>query len=125
MTTFCVAMLVVACIVLIARYHKSVNLASNLLLTLAFSVAVGLGIQFSTKNYSKVKKEVTTEKFVNTTDSASMQSVAALEPAMFSQSGVAGKTQNWLVKTSLEKDKPTNKPLHSLKIGPPAILDSS
>lgn len=124
MTTLFVAMLVVACIVLVARYYKSVNLASNLLLTLAFSVAVGLGIQFLTKDYSKVKKEVTIEKLTNTIDSESMQSVAALEPVTFGRSGVAGKTWDQLVTTSIGDNKLTN--TTPLVEGPfPAILDSS
>lgn len=56
MTTFIVSMLVIIGIVAIARYYGSSSMASNLLLTLAFSVVVGLGIQFATKgNHSKKK----------------------------------------------------------------------
>ena len=45
MTTFIVSMLVIIGIVAIARYYGSSSMASNLLLTLAFSVVVAFKLQ--------------------------------------------------------------------------------
>lgn len=124
MTTFVIAMLVIACIVLVGRYYGSSSLASNLLLTLAFSVVVGLGIRFVT-NKPVVKKETKIEKFV-TTNPVSTQSVAVLQADTTANSGAASKVQDWIVKNNSTGDQQqVITPFLSWNRGSPPFPDSS
>lgn len=105
MTTFIVSMLVIISIIAIARYYGDSSMASNLLLTLAFSVVVGLGIQFLTIRKIKQKKE--NAKIENSSmivNPASTQAVCiALEPVQTCQSGFVSQMQDI---TTKEKEFP-------------------
>lgn len=104
MTTFIVSMLVIACIVLVARYYGSSSMASNLLLTLAFSVVVGLGIQFATKGNNSNKKITKIEKSMVVANPASTQTMCVtLEPTYIDQTGSVGQVQDYVTK---EKETP-------------------
>lgn len=106
MTTFIVSMLVIISIIAIARYYGDSSMASNLLLTLAFSVVVGLGIQFLTKEkISKKKKNAKIEKNSSMiVNPASTQAVCiALEPVQTCQSGFVSQMQDI---TTKEKEFP-------------------
>lgn len=104
MTTFIVSMLVIACIVLVARYYGSSSMASNLLLTLAFSVVVGLGIQFATKGNKSNKKIIKIENSMVVANPASTQAMCVtLEPTHIDQTGSVGQVQDYVTK---EKDTP-------------------
>nr|DAH77717.1 MAG TPA: hypothetical protein [Caudoviricetes sp.] len=96
MTTFIVSMLVIVCIVAIARYYGSSSMASNLLLTLAFSVVVGLGIQFATKGNSSKKENTKIENSIAVSNPASTQSVCTvLEPVQICHSGAVSQIQDY------------------------------
>lgn len=96
MTTFIVSMLVIVCIVAIARYYGSSSMASNLLLTLAFSVVVGLGIQFATKDKPGKKENTKIENSIAVSNPASTQSVCAvLEPVQMRHSGAVSQVQDY------------------------------
>lgn len=96
MTTFIVSMLVIISIVAIARYYGSSSMASNLLLTLAFSVVVGLGIQFATKNNSSKKEDIKIENSIAVNNPASTQSVCTvLEPVQMRHSGSVSQMQDY------------------------------
>lgn len=122
-TTF-LAMLTIAIIFAVARYYGSSSLAINLLLTLAFSVVVGLGIQFATKK-SEAKKITKVEQLA-TTNSSSMLPVSALEPDTC-QSGVTGKMNNYNVVKDTTKgvQQQVVNPLPSFTRGAPPFPDSS
>lgn len=100
MTTFFLAMLAITIIVMVARYNGSANLASNLLLTLAFSVAVGLGIQFVTQK-SDTNKNTKVENV--TTNSMATPFVSALEPDTVCPSGMLSKPTNYVIVTDTTK----------------------
>lgn len=96
MTTFIVSMLVIVCIVAIARYYGSSSMASNLLLTLAFSVVVGLGIQFATKGNSSKKENTKIENSIAVSNPASTQSICTmLEPVQIRHSGAVSQIQDY------------------------------
>ena len=124
MTVFILSLLAVISIVLIARYYGSSELATNLLLTFAFSVFVGLSIRYYTRdNISSVSKNVITEN-VMTVDSTSMQMVLpALEPVN-TQSSV-GQTENHDVVTFVQlPNKLTYNSFWNL-LRKPILFDSS
>lgn len=125
MTTFIVSMLVIACIVLVARYYGSSSMASNLLLTLAFSVVVGLGIQFATKGNNSNKKITKIEKSMVVANPASTQTMCVtLEPTHIDQTGSVGQVQDYVTK---EKETPqqTNNTLAFINRIVPPFPDSS
>lgn len=124
MTTFVLAMLTIIAIVLIGRYYGSATLASNLLLTLAFSVVVGLGIQF-TMNKKHSKKEIKIERTINNPISMSTQSVAVLEPDTIACSGAVSQTQNWIVKSIFKGQQPNPLMAQEYKCGSFPFPDSS
>jgi hypothetical protein len=96
MTTFIVSMLVIIGIVAIARYYGSSSMASNLLLTLAFSVVVGLGIQFATKGNHSKKESTKIENSIALSNPVSTQSVCTvLEPVKTSHSGAVSQVQDY------------------------------
>lgn len=105
MTTFIVSMLVIISIIAIARYYGDSSMASNLLLTLAFSVVVGLGIQFLTKEkLSKKGKMLRLKNSSMIVNPASTQAVCiALEPVQTCQSGFVSQMQDI---TTKEKEFP-------------------
>lgn len=82
MTALFSAMLIaslVCAIIVIARYYGSSSLAGNLLMTLAFSIAVGLGVRAYT-NYNDVdSKNVKIEKATVTNNLTSMPLVSILQ----------------------------------------------
>lgn len=104
MTTFIVSMLVIIGIVAIARYYGDSSMASNLLLTLAFSVVVGLGIQFLTKKENLKKEDAKIKNSSMIVNPASTQAVCiALEPVQTCQSGFVSQMQDI---TTKEKEFP-------------------
>lgn len=104
MTTFIVSMLVIISIIAIARYYGDSSMASNLLLTLAFSVVVGLGIQFLTKEKLSKKENAKIENSSMIVNPASTQAVCiALEPVQTCQSGFVSQMQDI---TTKEKEFP-------------------
>lgn len=104
MTTFIVSMLVIISIIAIARYYGDSSMASNLLLTLAFSVVVGLGIQFLTKENLSKKENTKIENSSMIVNPASTQAVCiALEPVQTCQSGFVSQMQDI---TTKEKEFP-------------------
>jgi hypothetical protein len=95
MTTFLVAMLAIICIFGISRYYGNANLASNLLLVLAFSFFVGLSFNYRRNKITK-KEEVKIES-VATINSSSMQLCAALETDTCSLPRIAGQKNKLVV----------------------------
>ena len=109
---------------MIARYQKNANLASNLLLTLAFSVAVGLGIKTHTQK-SEVKKDTKVENV--TSNSMATTFVSALEPDTVSPSGMLSKPKNYIVVTDTTKGlrNPIVNPTTLYARGAPPFPDTS
>lgn len=117
-------MLTIITIVMIARYYGSANLACNLLLTLAFSVAVGLGIQFATQK-GKVNKETKVENV--TTNSMATAFVSALEPDTVSFPGMLSNPKNYVLVTDTTKGtrNPIVNPATLYTRGAPPFPDTS
>ena len=124
MTTILLAMFAIITIVMIARYQKNANLANNLLLTLAFSVAVGLGIKAHTQK-SEVKKDTKVENV--TSNSMATTFVSALEPDTVSPSGMLSKPKNYIVVTDTTKGlrNPIVNPTTLYTRGAPPFPDTS
>lgn len=125
MTTFIVSMLVIAGIVLIARYYGSASMASDLLLTLAFSVVVGLGIQFATKENKSNKKITKIENSTIVTNPTSTQAMCVtLEPTHIDQTGSVGQVQDYITKKNDTPQQINNMFAFINRIAPP-FSDSS
>lgn len=117
MTTFIVSMLVIISIIAIARYYGDSSMASNLLLTLAFSVVVGLGIQFLTKEKLSKKENAKIENSSMIVNPASTQAVCiALEPVQTCQSGFVSQMQDITTKEKKFPQTQNNKFVYDKRI---------
>lgn len=121
---FILSLLAIVGIVMFCRYHRSSNLASNLMLTFAFSVFVGLGIKYYLKdNVSKDKKTVLTEN-VSTVNANPMQMVAPALETGNTQSSV-GQDEHYTVNPLVSLP---NKLIYNSFwkiINPPILFDTS
>lgn len=98
MATISIYAILVVAIILIARYFGSPKLGSNLLLTLAFSVVVGLGTKF-VKSFD-FDKQSTKKESITMMNQQSMQTsnVATFVTTTEDfQNGSAGQTNNWFI----------------------------
>ena len=131
MTTLFLAMLAIIVIIACARYYGSPKVANNLLLTLAMSVVVGLGIKYVANINASNKKDTRIEKV--TMNHQPMQSTAnfatvanpTVTNSTVSLSGIAGKENiddscNWKRQTT-----GNNIVSGELDIGDTESLDSS
>ena len=139
MTALFSAMLIVCLvgiILIIARYYGSSSLAGNLLMTLAFSIAVGLGIRtyinYTTNTYeyyNKINsKNVKLEKATVTNNSTSMPLVSILQIDTIGFK-VSGKKKNNYVTVDdslkgIQQLNPITNPLCEF-YGIPICIDSS
>lgn len=125
MTTIGIYVMLVLVIILAARYYGSPKLASNLLLTLAFSVVVGLGI----KSFESVKttKTETKKELVTKVNQQPMQSsnVATFVTTTADiLKGIASKAENWFTLSNKETLQLVTIP-YLITRDPPGIVNDS
>lgn len=126
MATFSIYAILVVAIILIARYFGSPKLGSNLLLTLAFSVAVGLSTKF-VKSFD-FDKQNTKKESITMMNQQPMQSSSVATfvttPEDFRE-GTVGQAKNWfIINGEGLQNNSENITLANVRVPPEIVNDS-
>lgn len=126
MTTIGIYAILVIAIILIARYFGSPKLGSNLLLTLAFSVVIGLGTKF-VKSYDFDKQSTKKESItmINQPSIQTSDAVTFVTTAKDSQIGSVGQTSNWFIINGEGLYNSENLLTYISALSPPEIVNDS
>lgn len=123
MTATILVLIALVAILAIGRISKDANLGGSLLVTLALSIAVGIGI----KNYTSKQGIDINAKIENVSINQSPMQLyyPQVTEDSISLAGIAGKDSNWFV--SNKRDIPTTVTNHVLSEvrGPTETIDSS